>query len=107
MTRICGTSNHTLQTRERCVGFEVHHQRVFYGITPPEFRKFFLAADRDYVLKKLKDAHGVHTWNSHTWQMKGKMEKKNTALNALGEQHCPRVYKIVKGNWFDDFNVKN
>lgn len=58
-------------------------------------------------MKTVNNTHGVHTWNSKTGIIKEFLPKEDTegtALNALGEKYCPKVYKIVNGKWFDKFD---
>lgn len=99
-TRICGTANHTLQTRENCVGFEVMPRDVFFPIGTGEFWKLYTASQTQSVLERVKHSFGIHTWNAITTNSKHKKNEKGTAYTEIAKKLCPKVQRLVKDDWF-------
>lgn len=96
--RVCGTRDYKLQTRERCIGLEVHPPNVFYPLKSKEWWMIFSGNHTTYMLNQFKDSVGIHTWNTHR-KRRNIRNDKNSAYSVLGRMHCPKVTEL----WGQDF----
>lgn len=93
--KVCGTNDFTLQTRDRCVGFEVMPPYVFFPFLFQDRYKLFQTGETTYMMNKFNHSVGIHTWASDRERLKynGKNEPNSTFM-VLGERHCPRSIVI-------------
>lgn len=98
--RLCGVTDFELQTRERCIGLEVMHPRYFFPYVFEDRYKLLQDKETGYMLNKLNDAVGIHTWLSVRERVKyNGTNEPNSAYSVLGRQQCPRSFS-VGGNLF-------
>lgn len=78
-------------TRERCSGFNVFPQNVFYPVGWSDWSWYFDPKFTNTTLALSKDSLAIHVWNKKS---SGREVGKNTAYGIVAQKHCPNVYTM-------------
>lgn len=95
---LCETTKLSEMTPERCKGFHLYPQKLFYAIDYTNFTYFFQEQYFEEAMKALDGSLGSHIWNylSHGVAVK-KVQK--VVLTELAKTYCPRVF-AAPGEYF-------
>lgn len=90
--QICGDTDRTLWTRDKCHGMTLHPKETFYPISWSDFMLYF---DPDKLMEAIeltKTSSIIHVWNDRSKTIWNKIGTKN-AYQVIAEQKCPSIYK--------------
>lgn len=79
-------------TPDKCWGFTVYPQHLFYAIHSKSWQMFFDSNSRQETLKITNNSIIVHVWNKKSSHKTIKRKIKKSAYEIIAQKNCPNVY---------------
>lgn len=97
LEEICGTTDRSLWTRERCSGIKLEPKELIYPVTWSYYHRYLVPSFAKYVLNTIEEKKSVviHVWNDKSKKHWFKTGTKS-AHQIIAQRKCPASYRNSK-----------